>query len=616
MLGCRVVKKLGIKIRPTQQLTEAQLSALSSLLQDSSEAEVTLPLIAALEELAATLQETSKGMQPPQSGDRGSLTQDVELALNKAGSDIREITKPSLREFRNRNIPQLKEILADPERSSSLCSKTEELIEQLRQPPSVEAAWNDLVAVVCGGGSMEECHMRSAQLKEIVGLRGHDWWPMRTELSEPLRNGDLDTCRTLLAADAPTDLVSVWVVFGNASLDAPMRRIGQIQFFNHQLTLQNIRDGCPALSSPDFERAHELSEDDIKSYFSEIPSEYFVYARVELSGARAKSPIRGPSQPPIEWGRHLAAAAVEAAAVRFGGTKWELLEGGCYFTADGTSGGTLGFDDPARVKAMKDFTPPPHERTGSALEELPSNFIDELASEQGDAVRAIHRVRWHETVSKAPDPAVRLMTFVKAFEDEWSAESGTWEDSTRRFLCDMWCRDTQDSILLTAGWKIRRLSQYGNPTVQAAAKAVYESTGSREFLVNLPAVGDHALKVAEAFPVGSLERRQFCEIARATQSGSNAQAWWKDLRGDFNTLLNRGVRQRNRIVHGRTMLPRLLGACEPFLARLATYLVVESVQGVAQGRSSQAVFEEQRTSLQEAFESLPSGPFSDLYNSK
>ncbi|HVC08009.1 MAG TPA: hypothetical protein VND98_10550 [Solirubrobacterales bacterium] len=510
-------------------------------------------------------------------------------------------------------MAELSTIFSDRSQSAVVAGEAEKLIDQLRMVPGVQGAWDDLIEVIRAGKDLQDLELAATQLKELVKLRGHDWFWMRKELDGLIDHGDLANARSRVAEDAPDDITVVWVAFGNAHLDRPFRRIGQIQFFADELDLQEIRDGCPALNDQEFEAATELSDSAISMHFKSTDAEHAVFARVELASPRAKAPPQGRSRQPIEWGRDLASATVEAAAFRYGGSAWTLLEGGCYFTASGTSGGSTGFDDPFRMEIIRNFKAPINELTSLALNEFSQAFVDALTSEDKRATLTMERVRWHNTVSKTKDPALRLVNFIKTFEDEWSEIGDNWEDSARHYLRDHWCRDMQNNALFRAGWIIHDASKLlGVSSLEQAAQAVYKAEDGMTFSINLLAVSEQAQAAAEKFDRGTIQRRRLREIARATQDGKSAQNWWSQLRCDFDMLLNRGVRQRNRIVHGGKPLLTIVNSCEPFIAQLASSLVAEAIEGVSQDRSSKAVICTRRNELAKQFEDIAGGSFSDL----
>jgi hypothetical protein len=78
----------------------------------------------------------------------------------------------------------------------------------------------------------------------------------------------LELCRDTVGA-APTERESiVWLVYANADIPNGFLRRGPVQFFTHRLPLDAIRDGCPALNTPEFERPEELDDSFSERHFS------------------------------------------------------------------------------------------------------------------------------------------------------------------------------------------------------------------------------------------------------------------------------------------------------------------------------------------------------------
>lgn len=565
-------------------------------------------------ELALFAREIASGASPPPAGDQGSLVHDVNAAFGGTGPALKALIRTPAARLRSNHVARLGQVVLSAEECEAAAAATDALLAALRSPAAVEAAWEDLLCTVMGGGTVEECLFQAAQLKSLLHSRGHDWTWMRSRLRHFFAKGDLNGARAHAASEPPRNVVSVWVGFGNADLDVPCRRVGQIQFFNSRLTLENIRDGCPALDSPDFEPAKELTDEAIHSFFQDIEAAEYVLARVELIGPRARAPATGRSREPIEWARDLASAVVEAATVRRGGSRWILLDGGCYFTAAGESGGSR-FGDPVRSEALTKFIPPLNEPTGPSLATLPTEFADATAEEELAAKRTVSRVRWHKATAELKDPAMRIASLTRIFEEQWGAIEGKWKENARSFLRDHWCRDMQDSALFRAGWTIHTWAKY-EPTgpLGDANQSIYEGTGGNYFRINLRAVADNAPLVADGFGPGTLQRRQLREIGRAVKTGRSIQEWWARLRCDFDVLLNRSVRERNRIVHGGEVVPEVVASCEPFFRRLAAYLVAEEVRAVARGRPSQEVLEKHRAELERLFEGIGEGSFENLFS--
>jgi hypothetical protein len=71
-------------------------------------------------------------------------------------------------------------------------------------------------------------------------------------------------------------------------------------------------------------------------------------------------------------------------------------------------------------------------------------------------------------------------------------------------------------------------------------------------------------------------------------------------------LLNRAVRQRNAIIHGRAFVPEVIASVEPFLGQLSGYLAYLAVDAAEKGIDMDEELEEQRAGLVDRFEKLGS----------
>ena len=338
-------------------------------------------------------------------------------------------------------------------------------------------------------------------------------------------------------------------------------------------------------------------------------------ARVELSGPRAQLPAAG-TRLPIEWARQFVGGIVEAAGFLYlGGTKWILLDGGCYFTAQGDGRGT-GFQDPLHAKALRSFRPPTTEHTKYALRELEPAFVDAVARSEPSAVRATAEVGWHRRASDLEDDAMRLALRVRVFETQWPTGPGrefvSWEEPVRRFLKDRWAQAQIRDSLLSAIFSIETPShpnslQHASETavVQAAFDDAYTSNPDGSYKADIRAIFGRALELADVFVPGSIPRRRWRQLAQAGRTGRLAQAWWRELRSAFDVLLNRAVRQRNAIIHGQDLVSDVIASVEPFFAQLSGYLAYLAIDAVAHGRDMDQELEERREALDEKFEKLP-----------
>ena len=257
-----------------------------------------LTIVAVLEELIGVLDEIADGRAAPFDDDRRSLHRDTQLALERAGARLRDIGSPPLRSVCIDYLRDLSSAYTDPTRAGALAAKFRMALEQLRSRESVEAAFDDVIeALKDGTAYCDVCALRVAQLAELVEVRGHDWTAMQMRLSSRIADNDIECARTEMASEPRDDIVAVWLAFGNADLHKGFQRIGPIQFFNRGLTPRDIRDGRLALNTSEFEPATELTDDGIDFWLRNIPSEYYVLARVEMSGSRAQQPPNGSDSP-------------------------------------------------------------------------------------------------------------------------------------------------------------------------------------------------------------------------------------------------------------------------------------------------------------------------------
>ena len=180
--------------------------------------------------------------------------------------------------------------------------------DELCLGPTVQAAWEDCVEAFRGDETTDVCELRIAQLRELCTRRGQSWDALQHQLTglladqliyavssgaieadlsqaNPLDTAGLSLERRLelcreVVADVPEDQRSiVWLAYGNADIPDAFLRRGPVQFFSHRLPLTAIRDGCPALNLPEFERPTELGDPLADSHFSGLPTDPYVLVR-------------------------------------------------------------------------------------------------------------------------------------------------------------------------------------------------------------------------------------------------------------------------------------------------------------------------------------------------
>lgn len=571
-----------------------------------------LTVVPALTELLTTLDEAAAGRSALFSSDRRSLVADLDLCLTRAGTELDAYTNPPLRRMRTTEVANLQATLGSPVECQRLAAIVRGVLAQLRSDSAVEAAWRDVVSAAADSAApVDGCVLAGDQLRELVRIRGHEWWYMSSRILEHVRAGDLDAaCQA--AVTPPTDDATVaWLAFGNADLEHGYCRVGQVQFFTHKLGLVHIRDGCPALDRPEFERAIELT-DEALGFFPEVKDqEHYVWARVELAGPRAQQPAGGRTKPPLEWAREFAHSLVEAASYPIGGTEWKLLGGGYVFSESGDSeGGTMWIseDSPERERF---FGNPFDEPTSRYLAELPDAFADALARDDAAARFAVEEVRWHRTVQLGDDAAGRLALYVRGFERQWvtgpNGQYQSWEEPVRSYLRDAWANHTVRDAIWSAGLVIHRRAGAPDATErmhEAAAEVHQDGDHRSSFSISHPAVIKHAPLVAGDFVGGSLERRGLRQITRETRDGNALRAAWDHAAGRFDCQLNRAVRQRNRIIHGGSVGQEVAAGVEPFLSQLSAWLVSFSIQAARDNKPVEQVLDQLRDDSERRYEHL------------
>jgi hypothetical protein len=516
-------------------------------------------------------------------------------------------------------VTKLAATLDDSDECERVAVLVRGVLEQLRTSTAVEAAWDDVVAALAdGASSVAACLVAVDQLSELLSGRGHELWALYIQVRELIRAGELDEARGIVAQPPLDDATVAWVAFGNADLGRAISRVGQVRFFNGLPGLKILKAQCNRGENDDFAPFDELTDELIDLYFTEVEAEHVVFARVELVSERAKTPPGGRQVPPVAWASELASNLVEAAGFRHGGTEWVLLTGGCYFTADGNHGGTSGLADPRRQTEREAANSPHYEPTGGRLRTLPTQFAEALAEGKVEARDAADAVRWHRQTSMLSNPSMRVALHVRRFEVQWSTgDRGgwrTWEQPLREYLRDSWCRHGQNDALFRGGYVLHRDQHLAGPRsgVSAAAAEVYNLTGGMSFTINLKTTMRLAPAVAAGFPGGTLQRRLLKELARRTKDAKAAQDWWADFRGAFDILLNRAVRQRNRVIHGREPVPAVIHSVDPFISSLSATLAAQAVISAGGGHGINDVLERDRARLADQFGALAAQPSAQM----
>jgi hypothetical protein len=563
--------------------------------------------LAALDEVVVTATSLIEGRGDIPEADRLSLSRDVSMSLRNLGPAVQIACAAVLRAFQSSELQKLARLLTDVEGARRALSAARLLADELSLPRSAQGAWEDCVAAFEDPDATAGiCELRTAQLREVCLRRGHSWDALAHRLSGLLAdwryaavavgavadvdldgadpNGPaglplerrLELCGDEVSAEPDRRESAVWLVYANADVPRGFLRVGPVQFFTHRLPLEAIRDGCPALNSPEFERPEELSDPFAKVHFSSLPKEPFVLARVKIRPS-AIADIRTHA-------RDLVSSLVEVASPQ---SEWVLLDGEAVFS-DGGWWGTLGFDDPIESERARRAADPLYEGTAESLTSLHERFVNRLVEGDELAVAAVTERRWELAAGAAEDPAQRIALLIRTLERALPVSRGAGEslrDSCDHYLVDAWCFRQLHKELFDAAYsslpRLRRQPDPG-PTLYAELwQSVFPSTGELSFHLEPKVFMQRIPDVLAALPESTIERRMVSEAATVVDTASDALAHLDELTSRFRCLLARALRQRNAVVHGAATVPAVVDTCEPFIRQQCGYVVACTVGAVS-----------------------------------
>jgi hypothetical protein len=589
----------GNQYESPQAPADATLRAHAELLEEylrttpDSLAHVLRPL-AALDEVIAVCESIRGGRQAPQPHDRRSLRADVQRALTGLGPELRRALEPTRHDYFHGELADLPELLDDAGGGVvRLLNATKVLRERVLGPSSSQAAWRDLLAAVRSGFGEEVARLHALQLREVDEALGHEWQWREMRLRELMRAGEFDDVEEVLSLP-PTRVAQVaWFIFANADIPDGYLRVGQVQFFSHRLWPEAVTSREFMARIPEAEFPAELDEHALEQIKPNDDAEHHVYARVELTGPRAQG-TRNPwahERPPQGWARELVSAIVEAATFRLGGSAWKLLSGVAVYAGTvsdesgtfGNWGGSFGFVDPG----VYDNQPrglPLHEGTGEALESLEPRFADLVAEGDPTAIDAVGEVRWYEATRKQIDPAQRVALHVRAFERALPMPgSERWSDAVKHYFAEFWALDQFDSELFELAHACELAIRRHDYRALERLEQWLVRDGLR-FTIALGAFLRTAAKLDPLVPrTYRLERRRLREAVRYAADPAATRERLREFEHRFVILLDRAQRQRNAVVHGVKTVPDVVASVDRFVARIAAYVVAQSVEGAATG---------------------------------
>lgn len=595
-----------------------------SLGLDSVAAFGALRPLAALREVLVVCDSLRQGRSAPQPHDRRSLVEDVNKSLASLGDELCRHLQPSLRDFRKREMVDLPNLLETSGGALRLYHTVEALHDRIRRADATQAAWRDLVrATGTGADEWEVTHLASV-LIEIEESLGHEWRFRRMSLSEAIVEADFDRVEQLLAEPPSRSAEVAWFAFANADVPKGHLRIGQVQFFSHNIWPHMVRDEAALLRSyPEATFPAELDDRQVEQ-MSDLehaggdgnPS--VVYVRVELAGERAagnQNPF-ACGEPPDRWARDLVLSIVEAASFGWSGSEWTLLDGVFVYhgmiVAGGESwpnwSGNLSFTDPELFRRRPSL---PHlEPTGEALRDLNPAFADRAAA-QSPAVRdAVAEIRWYQSVRAQTDPAQRIALYVRAFERSLPlAELERWYDAVSRYFRDSWARSRFDKELVDLAFAADyELRTHDFDSLKAIgewvkSRGIAQSVNIRSFALVIDQL-DGALSRANA---DRAVRRRVRVAAKWLADPSECLARHTLLQSEFDRVLNRAVRQRNAVIHGVGTDPDVVASAEPLIARIAAWLVSYAIDAAATDTEAVAAIEAARSHARERLWKLECG---------
>ena len=561
-----------------------------------------LTALAALDEVVATARSVAAGRGQMRESDRLSLQKDLSASLKNLGPAVQKVSGAVLRAFQSDDLSKLPQLLADVDGARRLRSSAKALIAELLLARTSRAAWDDAVQAFQTPTPFEMCTLRIAHLHEISARRGQSWDAVQRQLvgvlgdrlfdvaeagavevevtNENLNESAglslerrIEVCRAVVS-DAPVEERSiVWMIYGNAALRMPFLRKGPVQFFNGDLPLTAIRDGCPALNTPEFERPTELEHPIATTLFDRLPEQSFVFVRVDVDSRHVADVGR--------FARGLVSGLVEVADRD---AAWRLFEGEAVFTG-GQWWGSLGFSDPRQNLHRDD---PRYERTGMFLQQLEPGIVERLVIGDERAAAALTQRRWERAVAAAEDPAQRLTLAMRTLEEALPIPRAAGEsvrESCERYLIEAWSMGTLHRQLRDAAYHgtASALRPGASRELMELRDAILPSTGHLSFTFKPGTFMERIAEVLSELDELTMQHRMVAEAAHWVSTGTAMAAHIDKLDARFRRLLARTIRQRNAIVHGAQTVPQVIASCEPFIRELCGQVVAQALAAAANG---------------------------------
>jgi hypothetical protein len=561
------------------------------------------------------------GRDPPRPRDRISLQRDIKLAFSEIGKNFKRELEPDLRDYLRGNISNLhRSLLDDPDAVTELLRESREMLKRIGRLDCAVAIWQDLQSGFDDGTDLGICWLYLLHLRDVEVLLGHDWARRAEALSGELLKDGLRSGGLFLNTPPDSSGQVAWFIFGNASMQSDVVRIGQIQFFSQQMWPHQVADRDFFATRPELEYPQELEHAPLLAALR--PSDRMmecVFARVELTGPRAAQGRNPYAQRKAAraWARELVSSVVDAATFSTGGSRWILLNGELIFhsLSEGAyqplSGNGV-FDDPARAAAMHAFRPPELEGTADALESIQPELANRLADDDRRATGAVREARWYQAARRAPDPAQRLVLHVRAFERSLPLHGRErWDVAVTRSFREFWAEDRFDNDLISLGHEAESVLRLRDPEALEKMRQWIDHQPRQRFSTNLAAILVSAAEIEKALEPLQYNtwstRRTLRAYARMESDPRRTHDALQALAIDFGQMLDRARRQRNAIVHGIRTNPDVVATVDRFISRLAASVEAQNIHSAVLGEDFDAALQRGRNMRLNTLERLKNG---------